>query len=248
MPKWVQIARDYAATRKRFTMQSRLGEILTGILPTYQVERNWPGDQLDLYGINGITNATVPGAVPLHISASLHNISDRFAREEQKELLVWRIVAFMNRTDVISQAMRAEKLHLFTPITGYNPNAILATGPLPNTGVFLPWLQPQRPEETAHFPAAGHLDVGYNTALQVADVGGLINLGVGPTLFTQESDDSRAAISAYEFGLPGVDTPPYRLQPGRKLTVQTVFPQTNGLAIRMDASFWYSERPYAVGL
>lgn len=249
MPKWLQISRDYAATRKRFSIQGRIGEMLSGILPTYQVERNWPGDQVNMWGINGISDAAIPGAVPLHIAASLHNISDAFQREEQKELLVWRIAVIVHRSDLIALNAIDEKIHLFNPGTGYNPELIRATGPLPGTGVFLPWLQPQRPEHVLHFPTAGHLDVGYNPNLQVTQVGADFHIGVGPTLMTVQGNSGGAPPTAtmHEFGLPGVDTPPYRVQPGRKLTVQTVQPQANGLNRRMDASFWYSERDYAVG-
>ncbi len=248
MPRWLPIARDFAATRKRFTIPQRIGEMLSGIIPTYQVERNWPGDQLDLWGINGISDFQIPdeGAMaPLFIAASLHNISDSFPRELQKELLIWRVIAAVTVNGV--QIPQNGKLHLFSPGLGYNPEAIPATGPLPNTGIFLPWLQPQRPTEVLHFPTAGHLDVGYNTALQLTSIGGDFHIGIGPSLSFMTNTPLTAGGTESDFSLGGVDAPPYRIQPGRKLTVQS----TNSFAFdtffRLEASIWYSERDYAVG-
>ncbi|MEE8507767.1 MAG: hypothetical protein V3T07_01770 [Myxococcota bacterium] len=248
-PRWLPIARDYAATRKRFTLQGSLREMLSGILPTYQVERNWPGDQLDLWGVNGISNIQIPnnGAMdPLHISGSLHNISDSFEIEDRKELLVWRITAHVGFT--IVDLAPAGALHLFSPGIGYNPEAIPATGPLPNTGTFLPFLQPQTTDQVLRFPTAGHLDVGYNTGVQVVSIGGSLNLGIGPTMHVRENAARTAAGPESEFGLPGLDAPPYRVQPGRKLTVQSINAFAFDAFTRLDVSFYYSERGLALGL
>ncbi|MEE8509161.1 MAG: hypothetical protein V3T07_08870 [Myxococcota bacterium] len=254
MPRWLPIARDYAATRKRFSIQARIGEMLSGIVPTYQVERNWPGDQLDLWGINGISNESIPdidGMTGQHLAGSLHNISDAFPLERQKELLVWRVTGELAQTggptgDIL---FPANKLHLMSPGIGYNPEATPATAPAPGTGIFLPWLQPQRPEEVLHFPTAGHLDVGYNPNLQTVNIGGDVHVSVGPALSTRIASAAAAQASSgqQDFSLGGLDAPPYRIQPGRKLTVQSLFAFSFAVPVRIDVSFWYSEREYAVG-
>lgn len=160
IPRWINVDRDYAATRRRLGIAGSLRQVLTGILPTYQLERNWPGDQLDLYGVDGITDTVIPGAVPLLISGSLHNVSDAFERDLQVELLVWRVTADIFTTSGV--LLQNRTLQIFSPATGYNPELIPATGPAPFTGTFLPWLQPQTTAELLHFPSAGHLDMGYN--------------------------------------------------------------------------------------
>jgi len=228
-------------------MQGTIREMLSGILPTYQLERNWPSDQLDLWAINGITDQTIPAGVPLHASGSLHNISDQFDRELQKELLVWRVTGELY--NAVNEQVIEEPLHLFSPVIGYNPEAIPATGPLPNTGVFLPWLQPQRPPpQIAVFPTAGHLDMGYNVSAQVVVVGADTHIGIGPTQgIGNDAGTAGVTRRTFDFSLGGVDAPPFRIQPGRKLTVQTVRLQPAGFTRRIDVSFWYSERDFAIG-
>jgi len=219
--------------------------MLTGILPTYLLERSWPRDQLDLWGIDGITNGSIPAGVPLHCSGSLHNISDQFQRELQKELLVWRVTGELHNS--VNEQVVTEPLHLFSPVVGYNPELIPATGPLPFTGTFLPWLQPQRPGQTAFFPTAGHQDMGYNPLPQVVVVGADTHIGIGPTQgISRDVGLQGLTRRNLDFSLGGVDAPPFRIQPGRKLTVQTTRPQAPGFSIRLDVAFWYSERDYAL--
>jgi len=222
--------------------------MLSGILPTYQVERNWPADLMDIWGIEGVTerDSHFPGG---HLALSLHNISSAFAREDQKELIVWRIAAELIETVIgLLDAVQTDPVHIFTPLPPYNPTLNLSS-----PGVFLPWFQPVSPGVIARFPLSGHMDAGSNPALDVKVVNGVPTTVVGPTLcnrgrFTGGSIAGGAQQGLMEFGLPGVDAPPFRLQPGQKLTCQSIASYSTGQDIQMRMIAFYSERPFVEGL
>lgn len=64
---------------------------------------------------------------------------------------------------------------------------------------------------------------------------------------TNRQNSSASVTQPVDFSLGGVDAPPFRIQPGRKLTVQTLGTFAAAAANRLEVSFWYSERRYAVG-
>lgn len=242
MPRWLPIARDYAATRKRFSIQGSISELLSGILPTYQLERNWNSEFLDLWGIEGFVDAMNGN----HGAISLHNISDAFPREEQRELLVWRMNAELF-TRLAAATLLGFSLHQFTPIGNYNPHVIPGATP-----IFLPWFQPAKATgELARFPLAGHLDAGSNAALDVVTVNGVPVTVVGPVMTmrqgrTQAGSSVAGGLSNMEFGL-NVDAPPFRVKPGERVTIQTLEPHSSSFTT-LRVVVWYSERPFTEGL
>jgi len=222
--------------------------MLGAILPTYQVERNWPGEQTSMFGAEGVTGQgmTADG----HLAISLHNTSDLLPREEQLELLVWRFNAdLFIFTD--QSRFGGSPLHIFTPLQDYNPTEVLGSGP----PIFFPWLQPVSPGESAHLSRAGHLDAGQNPSLMVVTVNGVPTTAIGPALVNRGQVAVAGGFAfglnggnAYEFGLPGIDTPPMIVRPGQKLTVQSVVQFLAPNSLQLRANFWWSERKWVVGL
>lgn len=245
-PTWRAIDRDYAQVRRRVGMQGRLGWFLSGILPTYQVERNWPGDQLDLWGANGRTSTPSPAG---HPSISLHNGSDLLPEGERLELLVWRVVAkFMQPSGFFPQLVQMgfQDLHIFTPLQTYNPSAVPDAIPLQ-----FPFLQPVDLGESVRLARVGHLDVGSNPALMVLVINGVPTTGIGPIVTANLGAGISTAFGVanhLDFGPGAGDVPPIRLKPGQKLTIQGLIPSPGGGDEALDASFWWSERRYDRGL
>ncbi len=240
-PRWLDSNRDYSQVQKRMSIPGRLASMLSGILPTYQVERNWPGDQTALFGAEGVTGRFVPATG--HLAVSLHNASDALPREEQLELLVWRMNAeLFTQVNLLASP---NSIHMFTPLGNYNPNQI--PSPIPQ---FFPWFQPVAPGELGHLSRAGHLDAGVNPTLLVVIVNGNPTTVLGPTMQNRGMVSFGAIVSAEqkEYGLSGTDMPPVIVRPGQKLTFQSVNQFLVGAELELRGNFWWSERKYVVGL
>ncbi len=250
-PRWHQIDRDYPQARKRLGFGGRMGLMLTGLLPTYQMERNWPGDQLRMYGASART--TLPSSTGRLNAISLHNVSLLLPREDWQELLVWKVTARSFTGGVILPnwiESSMQDFHVFTPLVGYNPHNFPDTFP-----VVFAFLQPLEPERIAAFPSHGHLDVGSNINLMTVIINGVPTAGIGPRLAQTPSiwilggptPGSQGFGAAQDMDyIPSGDAPPFRVMPGERLTVQQlIFPATTLQGI--EASFWWSERPFAQG-
>lgn len=235
MPTWLPIDRDYAQVRRRVGIQQRIGEMLTGILPTYVLERNWPGDQLDMWGANGVCSPPLNGNLQ---SVSLFNQS------ADQELLVWRVES--NFVDGVSeQISRPFQMHIFTPLQTYDPASLPSAIPF-----FFPWLQPVAPPESARLSPNAFLIAGSNPAIQVVTINGVPTSSIGPILHPAAD----ATSGFFSVGVAPVwsrfwqagDVPPIRVRPGQRLTVQSLFPAFGN--DHLEANFWWSERRFDRGL
>lgn len=244
MPNWVPIRERWSAIRNRFDMNTRFGSIMSGVLPVVSLERNWPTEQLHLYGMNA--ECSLPGGGgTFHFACSLHNTSDE--NPPEVELLVWRVNAWMF-SPTQSTIQPAGTLHLFSPLPSYNPHATAATIPF-----HAPWLQmgAEGGADRVQLSRA-HGDAGGASALQVVSVGGAPTTSLGPILTHGMVLTSPTTTLPYQGGIsmmefqPQYPCPPLRVLPGRRLTVQTT-QKWGRAAIDLEANFWWSERLFERG-
>lgn len=251
MPRWWRIDKDYARVRKQLGISTRLGEILTGILPVYIVEQAWPIDQLDVFGVSGITVDSAFGTTPFFHSCSLLNqLSDVRPPEE---LLVWRIdanVYAVTQDPVTGEAFfsdsRSAGLHVFTPnLEFYNPAQT-------SVQEFRPWLQPIGGPRSAQLRTSNaRMICGHAPTLETVIVNGVPTPAVGPrmTRIMENTGSSFTNILGANlgFGWTPSPAPPLLVRPGSELTVQSVSPMkiSSGLFTdgqRLEVSFWFSTR------
>lgn len=234
-PRWFPIDQDFPRTRKRLGIGTRIGQVLTGILPTVVLEQNWPEDQLLTYGINGICDFTAVGP-GLFQSCSLVNTS---TEPNPVEVLVWKVEASVYN-EVSVQTFRSWLCHLFTPLPGYNPAAVPATIP-----EFFPWLQPIASGDVVRISNATML-CGGNVALPIAIVNGVPTSVIGPVLGLKSTPNAqqRGQNPERQFGWAAGPSPPLVIRPGGSLTLQRLIPTPAGNPDSLEANFYYSERAY----
>jgi hypothetical protein len=240
VPTWENTDRTWPAFRKRHGVRRRIGQMLTGIIPTIELEKSWAPDQLDIYGANGSTDGAA--ALELH-SVALHNPSDDL------ELLVWKVESKARTTGGFSDPTETIR-HLFTPLQTYNPT--LNPAPIP---IFISALSTATATGDAARLARAHLDCGSNPVLMVLTV----DFGAGPVATTMIGPSNSHSLQrfnmppAFSFWFPhGQWTvhyeatgscPPLRVKPGQKLAVAETANSPTGTHM-IEANFWWSERPF----
>ncbi len=218
MPRWKQAAKNLTAFSRRWSLNSPAVEVLTGIIPTAQVDKHWTNDRLDLWGI----------FIQQAGTATANRLGSCSIVAQEKEVLVHRIVAWMD-----SAVEGKFVVHLFTPLQTYAPAEL-------NAALFLPWMQlPVEPGEPGRLSrtigVAGETDAG----LQVVTVNGAPHTSIGPTYPIN-------VIRPFVIGDHNVNViwdsqdPPLRLRPFQQLTIQMT--QQLTAAYFLDTNWFYTER------
>lgn len=239
MPIWNPIQRTFDAIRNRYDLTQRIGEMLTGILPVIVLDRHWPGEQMDFYGLNAATDAfNAFPAPPVHLYIELQAPPDR-------EVLIWAIEA----TALSVGTPQENPLHLFTPLQDYatigGATPWIPNGVLPP--IYFPWLQPIAATDAGRL-SASFARAGATSALQVVSVNGIPTTSIGPTKQTFNQNTGGFVASwgnEYTSFYSSPFFPPIRLKPDARIAVQTTTAGNTG--VNMEANFWYSERLYAEG-
>lgn len=222
MPLWKASTRVWAAWSRRHGLNAPAQEILTGIIPTAQVDKHWQNDRLDLWGIfmQQIGTATVGRLGACTLLAG------------QLEVLVHKIECQLVITGVT--AGNIIPVHLFTPLQGYLPTAV-------NVALVLPWLQTMvRPQDPGRLAQAVGLIGETDAGLMVVTVNGAPHVAVGPSY----------SINTYAAGMAGgrrhvlwgFQDPPLRIKPGEQLSVQTLAQMPTSIAIQVN--IFYTERVF----
>jgi hypothetical protein len=196
-------------------------EVLTGIIPTAQVDRSWPKDVGDVWGAfhQGFANINTYAAVELVA--------------QRRRLRVYRVTAWEGLSTAIFNPTNNRGLHLFTPLQTYDPTVL-------NRTLQFPWLQ------TGYLPGqAGYLGEaftlgGANVALQVVTVNGVNYTAIGPAFIHGGSTALASSSRDHEHVLWDSQDPPLLVQPFTSLCVQSWAP-AGANNYHVSASFIYSE-------
>lgn len=273
MPRWEPWAgRGWAKYRKRYSIAQSFQEILSGVLPTVELERLWPDDFTSFMFSGSAQSWNIhvngdPGAAGFYHSVALHNptiaepLAAAAAGITPVELLVYRVDAWVGFADPLVPGRVNEPLQwnrtgaggpvrLFTVPNNYydNSTAVVFTpaGGSPERltlGIAHAWLQMGvGPNVVLRLPQA-HFDIGIHNIHPIIAVGPNTYDARGP--LTQPTGNA-IDTPGFMFDAPGGLF--LRLQPGQRLVAQamsafdTAIPP--GFERAVFASFWWVERPY----
>jgi len=217
MPRWLSLGRQFTALRRRYNLNVPLGELLTGILPTVEIDKHYPDDTLDLWGM---FSQAVGDAVNLESCSLVAGA---------REVLVHRVDVWDEGTG----SANGIDWHMFTPLQTYNPVGVAAQS------VQFPWAQMKaNTQDTGQLSRAFGLS-GTAAGLQVVTINGVPVTSVGPVysgqVFVVNTAVGTSPIKAWE-----AQNPPLRIKPFGILTVQVLQPTfVNHL---MNVNWWYTER------
>lgn len=223
MPRWVQHSKSLLSWRKRYRLNTDPTEVLSGILPTSQLDKDWPQDTLDLWG--------------LYIQSRDNPAGNEYLGAElvaqRKELLVHRIRATM--LIGASAGPLGQGCHVMTPLQTYDPTVNVPT-------IWFPWFQSgYRAGQAANLPEAFGLG-GTNPALQVVVINGVPFTSLGPVSF-QSYATAVGQPQLFNIDLWTHQDPPLRVHPFQSCCVQTIQPATGGGSVdTLNVNFWFSER------
>lgn len=229
--RWLGHAQNFTALVRRYGTNWFFPEILSGLLPTVQVDKHWTADRLNVFGMR--MEVVTDGA----------NFPAMFLQAGDVDVLVYRVDWWMD--DVNFGNSEGWGAHLFTPLPNYQP-ADPGAGPVFS---YFPWLLGGRV-----WGSLGTLPdmvgfAGHNAALPQVNIAGI-------GLITTIGPQSRAAhvITAIVAGGGGptavphgeltawsFQDPPFRLMPYTRLCVQATEVITANR--RMIANFYFSVRP-----
>lgn len=217
MPFWRTSARVFAAWSRRHSLNAPAQEILTGIIPTAEVDRHWTDDRLDLWG----AFTQQPGTATANRLGAVSMVPQR------KEALVHRI-----EISIVSALARTHNFHLFTPLQVYFPTAI-------NSNLILPWLQPVKPGQPGRLADTLFVNGETDAGLMVVTVNGLPHTAIGPSYQAASvvALGQMARIVAWDY-----QNPPLRVKPGQQLTVQATTQMPTGLFLNVN--WYFSERVF----
>ena len=232
MPKWTFLSKNLAALQRRYRSNAAFSEILTGVLPTAQVDRHWIDDTLDVYGMLVQGQSTDGLELPACVLLAAPD----------QDVLVHRVEFLVQAVDNLNDELD-RTYHCFTPLAGYDP---VANG----GGFFFAWLQTKA---TAVAATVQGRTVGiggtFPTHQTVSFGGGPPITTFGPLAHTPRSYTVAGGVSvsnassAHMTGFYTFQDPPLRLKPGMRLCVQQAdtFLVLNRRTI-LSVNFWYSER------
>lgn len=210
MPRWTRAAKTFTAFARRWGLNAPPAEVWSGVIPVAQIDKHWIEDRLDMWGLEMQQGGT----------AVAGNLASCSLVAGRKEVLVHRVGVTYNG----SVAPRTLIGHLFTPLQGYNPAAVVPA-------LVFPWLQPVQPGEPARLAESVGV-IGDAVALQVVIVNGLPHTSIGPVMQMGINSPSKVHWDSQD--------PPYRVKPFQLLTFQSLTQIPVGNSINI--SFWYTER------
>lgn len=221
MPRWTPSGRITTAFQRRYRLNIPLTEILTGILPTVQVDKHFPWDTLGLYGLfcqQGDTGDS--GYQSCSILAPA------------EELLIHKLEFWAISSSSANPI--GVGVHVFTPLPPYNP-ALLGLG------AYYSWAS--SPSEPGRYSIGRGIGVaGANASLQSILVSGAPVNTIGP----HYRQGRVVGTGGFEHFGPHViwnfQDPPLRVRPYSMLTVQTTSSWTTPHSLLLNVNFWYSQK------
>jgi len=226
MPRWVQHAKSLIGVRRQWSVNENLGEILTGVLPTVEVDKVRTLEQENIYGM--FCQVTGDGV----------NLGACQIGAERVELLVHQVEFWV---DAITT--RAPTVHLFTPLQTYDPFDV--AGPT----IFFPWFQGPAvaPPGNPLGQATGALSTavgrsGLGSALMSVIVNGVPVVAIGPTYPYERWTTFVGAGGGTMRKIWTFQDPPLRIRPFQNLTVQTLLGIMLGAGQPLNVNFYWSER------
>ena len=227
MPRWTPHSKSLAALSRRWRLNVQPSEMLTGVLPTAQIDKSWTSDRLDVFGmLVQHTKDNVQTAIP---AVGL--------RAGSRDCLVHRIDWWISAPPYLVE-FQGLGVHLFTPNSAYNPFAL-------SPGVYFPWLQSrQRVDQIVTLTDSIGIG-GEALAHQTIVVNGTPVVTFGPAQrgaygvagtiqFAHQMTDS----TFWEF-----QDPPLRIKPWQNLVVQFTGSFTTVYAgMILNANFYWSEQ------
>jgi len=215
VPRWKQAAKNLAAFSRRWSLNAPAVEVLTGILPTAQVDKHWTNDRLDLYGLF----VQVPGTATVGRLGAVSIVA------QELEVLVHGIDVWLD-----ANVSTFFSVHLFSPLQTYAPTAI-------NTTLQLPWLQPVQPGEPGRLSRAFGMGGERDAGLQSVIVNGIAFTTIGPTFQIWGGLVTRDVNQVWR-----LQDPPLRLKPFQSMTIQVLAQMSVGRFLNVN--WYYSERTF----
>ncbi len=217
MPQWRTGGRIFAAFSRRHGLNAPGMDVLTGVIPTAEVDRHYTDDRLNLWGLfmqqPGTIIANRLGACSLNT--------------QENEALVHRVdVHFSHGLGQLDTTFDA---HIFSPLQTYDPHEH-------NPFIGFPWLQPISFGEPGRLSRSFGLE-GEQDTLQVVVVNAVAHVTVGPVIRSSSGGFNRSRSGGL---LWDYQDPPWRLRPFTQLTVQMLVQLPVGFFL--NVAFWYSER------
>lgn len=229
MANWRYHSKALTAFRRRWRMNIDPTEILTGILPTAQVDKHWQDDTLDLFGL--YTQHLHSGVTPRYVCCGINAGS--------REVLVHEVTAWVDPHSIVY----GWPYHLMTCHRNYFPAAI-------GTSLWFPWLNTTtRSDYDISLPHAFGF-AGEVANLQTVNVPphGAITC-VGKTLTTElQTPGAGSTTIGNHRTFWSYQDPPIRIKPYVRLIVQSAIdqqaflPVPGVLNLPLNVNFIFSER------
>lgn len=225
MPRWTPSGRITTALQRRYRLNIPLTEILTGILPTVQVDKHYGWDTLGLYGL--FVQQSDVGDTGYQSCSLL---------AQSEELLVHKLEFWC-----ISAATGnpiATGVHAFTPVSPYNPAML-------GTGLYYSWLSTPSGYGSSFSIGRGLGIAGANAALQTVLVSGAPVATIGPSYRQGSVLISGQGGGMADFGpkqIWGFQDPPLRVRPFTMLTLQTTSAWTTPFNLVLNVNFFYTQK------
>ena len=226
MPRWVAHAKALIGLRRRWSINNSVGEILTGVLPVVQVDKVYPTEDQDIFGMfcQALGDGVNLGAVLLGA--------------QERDVLVHQVEAWV---DAITT--REPTFHMFTPLQTYDPfDAALQN-------IFFPWFQgaARAPANDPFGQATGTLGSpiglgGLGSALMVVIVNGVPITAIGPVTPYEKWTTFVGAGGGTKRILWSFQDPPIRLRPFQRLCVQCPIGNMLGDSQPLNVNFFYTDR------
>ena len=212
--------------------------MLDGVIPVVVAEQHWPGDQLDIFGLNAITDTQTdfgPGATHLTII---------FVAGEL-EVLLWKVEAASR----VATGLEDFPVQMFTPLQNYGLVGGASNPLIPNPvnpAIYFPWLQPVNQGDAGRLSRSVAL-AGAISGQQLVSVNGVPTTSIGPIMQTLSVGNVGLLFGNYWPQYHGSSyTPPLRLKPFTRLALQMTVSGGSG-GNHISANFYYSERAFEPG-
>lgn len=229
MARWRTHSKPFTALRRRYRVNVDPTTILDGILPTVEVDKHYPEDTLDLYGM--YCQHLHSGVTPRYVCCGIN--------AGRREVLVHEVTAWTDPHSIVY----GWPYHLMTCHRNYFPAAIAA-------GLWLPWLNTAtRSDHDIPLPYS----FGFNgevAALQTVNVppwGPIVCVGKTLTTELQTPGAGGTTVGNHRTFWSYQD-PPLRIKPYMRLIVQSAIDQQAFLPVPgvaglpLNVNFIFSER------
>lgn len=222
MPFWRTATQPFHALSRRYNLNAPSMEVLTGVIPTTQVDKHWTNDRLDLWGMF----MQQPGTAVANRLASCSLVT------QEREVLVHKAECYLTVTAGVQTILG--NAHLFTPVQGYIPAAV-------NVAIVFPWLATMVDEfDPGRLSRAVGVVGDTDAGLMVVTVNGAPHTAIGPAYNLWGSLGSFGSSTIAP--LWGFQDPPIRVKPFKLFTVQMLDQLPANFALNMNV--YFTERPF----